>query len=463
MSKFKAWMAEKALMDNAIPVILTDEEQGWLGTKEFEKLDDIALKMKWSSNVPGSGAPERVIIGAVQAMENMGYNVEEAEALIVEGLEAYKQNDLVALNRITTRIWHVLNHAQKIESHPYWQFKQYNTFDEYLADVDFGDKIPYDKSSDAFAQANYAGWLAQIVGGAVGTAVEGYTPEAILKAFGHIRTYVRKPNTYNDDITYEIAFLKALERKGKALTSADIGEEWTGLIPFGWSAEEWALKNLKLGIYPPLSGYLHNPYREWIGAQMRGAICGMIAPGDYRLAAHYAFMDGVVSHHNNGVLGEVFNAMLVAGAYVEKDNKKLLQTVIKLIPKQSEYYSVIRFALDSCLNSQTWQEAWDLCRAKYDHYNWIHAYPNAAAEIISLWFGNNDFTETMSICCHCGFDVDCNAAQIATALGIQLGLEGIEKHWIDPIGDTLITYVRAHEKISIKELAELTTELAREI
>ena len=76
------------------------------------------------------------------------------------------------------------------------------------------------------------------------------------------------------------------------------------MIPYGWSAEEWALKNIKMGIYPPESGFLHNPYREWIGAQMRGAVCGMVAPNNPLKAAELAFMDGVVSHYNNGVIGE---------------------------------------------------------------------------------------------------------------------------------------------------------------
>lgn len=461
--KNKAWFKEKELMEKAKIVILSDEEQGWLVSKEFEKIDDVSLKLKWNSNVPGSGAPERVIFGAVQAMDNMGYDVSEAEALLESGAAAFNRNDLVELNRITTRIWHLLNNAKKIETHRYWSYKQYHTFEDYLADVELPPGAKYDKESSVFLEANYAGWLAQIIGGAVGTAVEGYIPETILATFGEIRNYVRKPNTYNDDITYEIAFLKALERKGKSLTASDIGEEWTALIPFGWSAEEWALKNLKLGIYPPESGYLHNPYREWIGAQMRGAVCGMIAPGDFKKAAYYAFMDGSVSHHNNGILGELFNAMLTAGAYIEKDNKKLIEQVISYIPNQSEYYEVLMFALNACKTSTGWLAAWNKCRKRFETYNWIHAYPNAAAEIVSLWYGNNNFTDTMSICCHCGYDVDCSAAQIATVLGIQLGVEGLEKHWIEPIGDTLITYVRAHEKMSIRGLAEYTTKLARKI
>lgn len=52
----------------------------------------------------------------------------------------------------------------------------------------------------------YAGWLAQIIGAGVGTAIEGYTTANIRAAFGEINDYVRKPSTYNDDITYEVAF-----------------------------------------------------------------------------------------------------------------------------------------------------------------------------------------------------------------------------------------------------------------
>lgn len=460
---FKAWKAEWDLLQQSVPVILEEEEQGWLFSNHIEEMEDIMLQMKWQSNVPGSGAPERVIYGAVQAMENLGYDVREAEALLPLGTAAFERKDMVELTRLTTRIWHLLNHAPKDPHHPAWQYGRYESFADVEQEVSFPAPTAYDRHAPQYLEATYYGWLAQICAGAVGTAVEGYTPEAIQKAFGTIKDYVRKPNTYNDDITYEIAFLKALERKGLDLSSADIAEEWAGLVTFGWSAEEWALKNIKLGIYPPESGKLHNPYREWIGAQMRGAICGMIVPGDYRRAAQYAFMDGVVSHHNNGVLGELFNAMLVAGAYVESDVRVLLRTVIDLLPKRSEYYAVVKFALEQCETQVAWQDAWEPCRKKFDHYNWIHSYPNAAAEVIALWFGKGDFTETISISCHQGYDVDCNAAQIGTVLGIQKGAKALAPHWTKPIGDRLDTYLRRYKVMSIRELARDTVRAAKQI
>ncbi len=460
---FKAWLSEKRLMEAAKPVVLSDEEQGWNFAQHIEDMDDVFLKMKWQSNVPGSGAPERVIFGAVQDMENMGYDVSKAERLLPEGIELLEKGDMIGLNRITWRIWNALNNAPKLLSHPYWTYRQYETFEQYLDDVEFPKATSYDINDPSYLEATHAGWIAQIIGGAVGTAVEGYTPEAIKKSFGTIRDYVRKPNTYNDDITYEIAFLQALQRKEDKLCSADIAEEWAALVPFGWSAEEWALKNIKMGIYPPDSGKLHNPYREWIGAQMRGVVCGMIVPGNYQEAARYAFMDGVVSHYNNGVLGEVFNALLAAGAYVVSDIRKLLRDVIDLIPRHSEYRSVIEYAYDSCLKNERWEDAWDSCRTRFERYNWIHAYPNAAAEVVSLWYGQGSFTDTISICCHLGYDVDCNAAQIGTVLGIQNGLASIEKHWKEPLGDRLDTYIRGHKQMSILEVAELTVSLARKL
>jgi hypothetical protein len=44
---------------------------------------------------------------------------------------------------------------------------------------------------------------------------KGYTAEQLAKKFGPIRDYPRKPNTFNDDITYELCFLEAYAEKGR--------------------------------------------------------------------------------------------------------------------------------------------------------------------------------------------------------------------------------------------------------
>ncbi len=450
----KAWELEYEVFSNAKPVILSEEEQTWNAIAQFENLSDVTYRMKWFSRVPGSGAPERVIVGAVQSMENMGYDVSYAEELLRQGIDKYEKDDITSLIKITNALWHEFGEMKKVEDHPYHQFKAYKSFEDYAKDVQFPNKKIVNTHDDLFYKKTYYAWLSQFVGGAFGTAMEGYTTANLHKAFGDIYDYIRKPNTYNDDVTYEIAFLEAFSHKGYDVTSKDIALEWVALVPFGWSAEEIALKNIEAGIMPPQSGYFNNPYREWIGAQMRGAICGMVAPGDPKLAAKLAFEDGVVSHYNNGVLGEVFNAVMVSMAYVESDVHQILKDAIQLIPKQSEYYQIIKKAYDVSIKHTDWKKAWEELTPDFMKYNWVHAYPNAAAEVMALYFGKGDFNQTLHIVGMMGYDVDCNAAQIMTLIGIIE--QGVPKKWTEPIGEIINTYCRKYKVTSFKELTDWT-------
>jgi ADP-ribosylglycohydrolase len=457
----KAWELEYETMKLSMPVVLDEEEQGWSFAQQVEALENEYTRMKWHSAVPGSGATEHVIVAAMQDMENMGYDVTAAEALIDEGMEYLEKNDMAALAGHTARVFHVINNSPKLPTHPYWSYTCYESFEQYRSAVRF-PVFSYDRGGDDFEKRTYYGWQAQICAGAIGTAMEGYLTENIRKVFGEVYSYVRKPNTFNDDITYELALMEAVEKMGAAISSADIAEQWVALIPMGWSAEDVAIKNLKLGIFPPESGRLNNPYREWIGAQMRGAVCGMLYPGDVENAARLAFMDGQVSHHNNGVLGEVFNAVMASLAYVEADVRAIVKQAIELIPSDSEYYSVVRFALDRCLTCNDWESAWKQCESKYVRYNWIHAYPNAAAEVIALWFGNGSFDETMHISAMQGYDVDCNAAQIGTVVAIANN-HAIDEKWTKPIGDVLNTYMRDCKTLSIRALAKRTVAISKRL
>jgi ADP-ribosylglycohydrolase len=450
----KAWEIEYDLLHSSKPVVLSEEEQTWKGVAAFETMSDLTYRMKWSSNVPGSGAPESVIVGAVQSMENMGYDVSEAEKWLAEGLTAHSENDMRRLIPITCRLWNLFGKLPSIPFHPFHDYPIYDSFDLIQKNATYPPLVSVDLSSPDFFSRTYHGWQAQIIGGAFGTALEGYVTANLRQAFGEIRDYVRTPNTYNDDITYELAFLESFKKKGVRITSEDVAMEWVAMVPFGWSAEEIALKNIAAGILPPKSGWFNNPYREWIGAQMRGAICGMVAPGNAQEASRLAFIDAVVSHHNNGVLGEIFNAVLVSLAFVSTDVRCLLEKAIQAIPSHSEYHSVVAEAYGACYSGSDWESAWKTLEPRFQRYNWIHSYPNAAAEVVALWFGNGDFDETMHIIGMIGYDVDCNAAQIMTALGIIN--DTVPAHWAQPLGEEIFTYCRGLKRMTVRELAEET-------
>ena len=456
----KAWEMARELFLGANPIIRSAEEQTWEDNLDVSAFYDQILALDWGSNVPGSGAPEQIMVAAVQALENRGYRVSErGYQFLSDGLKAFEQKDYALLHQYSALLRRELAKAEKDPGSDYWNYRYYRTFAEYQGAVSFPQRVPVCPDTAEFRDQIRAGWLGQLIGGAMGTMVEGYSSRSIFRTFGEVRDYLREPNTYNDDITYELAFLDAFSRKGYAVTSEDIALSWVGMIPCGWSAEEIAIRNLKNGIFPPESGQYLNPFNEWIGAQMRAGICGMAAPGDPKTAAELAWKDGCISHANNGILGEVFNAVMTSLCFVEKDVRTLLKTAVSLIPGDSMYRSVLDFTWDACEKHDDWRRALTECEERYRKYNWIHAFPNACCEVIALYYGNGDFSETLHIITMCGLDADCNAGMIMPIIAIRNGYGSIPEKYLHPAFDKLTTYMRGGmREITMDALEEKTVK-----
>lgn len=452
----RAWQEELEIRRSAIPLDRRIHPSSW-NEHVGQRLDqDDVMLMLWKSAVPGSGAPECCYLEAAQSMENQGFDESEAALLIPEGLRLVHSGDIPALRVLTARFLDKLFSAPRDPRDPYLAFQRPATWADILPLLS-PPELRQERPGNV-EEKTMAGWMGQLSGGAFGTAIEGYTGQRISEVYGRVRSYITTPETMNDDAAYELAFLDAFEAHGRALTSRDIADEWLLQIPFGWSAEWVAIQNLRAGLIPPASGSYRNPYSDWIGVQMRGMVCGMLSPGFPLEAARLAHLDGIVSHSAGGVYGGMYAAALTALAYVRDDPREAVIEAADYVPHGSEYACVLRECLELVAREQGVSTALAWAEHRFERYNWIHAYPNVAADVLSLWYGGGDMTESFSLLARFGLDVDCNAGLVGTVLGI---MGGVPHAWSDPIGDTLETYVAGKERLSIVALAGRTARLAR--
>lgn len=455
--KKEAWQMEREFRDALVPIDRRVSSSNWEVAEEFPHGDEL-LRWYWNVVVPGSLAPDCFYRGMVQDWANQGYDVSEAEVLLPEGVALEAAGRIEELRVLSARLWKALREAPRIEGHPYHAYAHPATWEEiYRAMPAAAGSAPNPAWHDTFAERIYQGWLGQLAGGSFGTALEGYTGAQITRVYGDVRSYITAPETMNDDVVYELLLLDVYDRMGKSITSAALADEWVKKLPYGVSAEGIALRNLNMGIYPPESGTFLNPYCDWIGAQMRGMVCGMLAPGDPMEAARLAHTDGVISHARNGVYGEIYAAVLTSLAFVLEDPRAVIREGMHYIPASSEYAAKLAFCLEVLENTGDPVSAWRHLDKHFERYNWIHAYPNLAADLLALWYGGGDFTESMSLLAKAGYDVDCNGGLVGNVLGV---LHPVPQEWALPLGDLLETYIKGKERLSIKELAAHNAKLA---
>ncbi len=70
----------------------------------------------------------------------------------------------------------------------------------------------------------------------------------------------------NDDLDLQLVWLNAVEKYGKFINSSILGEYWHSYVIPNWGEYGARKNNMRMGIVPPLSGYVNNIFRDSCGA-----------------------------------------------------------------------------------------------------------------------------------------------------------------------------------------------------
>lgn len=271
----------------------------------------------------------------------------------------------------------------------------------------------------------------------------------------------------DDDTNYTILALSILERYGLDFTSNDVAHTWISSLPIAYTctAERVAYQNIVNLIDVPQSAYFRNPYREWIGAQIRADFYGYIAPGYPELAAEMAWRDARISHTKNGIYGAMWVAAMLSGATVTDDMEEIIDIGLSEIPQNSRLSEKIKEVLSWIDEGIGWEEAVDRVHSQYDEtigHHWCHTITNAMIVTLSLLYGGGDLEKSIGIATLAAFDTDCNAATVGSIVGMLMGAENLPKKWIEPLNDSIVSGVQGFHKVAISELAKRTVPFAKQ-
>lgn len=285
----------------------------------------------------------------------------------------------------------------------------------------------------------------------------------------------------DDDIRYTVLGQIVMRKKGRDFTSRDVAEAWLEFLPFKFvcTAETQAYRNLVVRHEFHLAreddasfdwGWVatnENPYREWIGAQIRADSWGYAAPGNPELAAEFAWRDARISHVRSGIYGEMLCAAMIAAAFVSDDPRAIVHAGLAQIPSKSRLFAEMQQVLAICdkhdCDASRFEQVLDDIYALLGHYHAVHTDNNAALVIAALLLGKHDFHEAITIAVMGGWDSDCNGATVGSIVGAMIGASKLPEHWTARLNDTLYSAVVDYHPIAISECARRSVEIARAV
>lgn len=268
----------------------------------------------------------------------------------------------------------------------------------------------------------------------------------------------------DDDLNYPLLNLALLEAHGAGLDTEQVAQSWLSDLPAGrvFTAERAAYRNLLQAVDLSEVARVRNPFREWIGALIRGDVFGWVLPGAPYAAARLAWRDARLSHTRNGVYGEMWAAALASASLVAADMDELLASALRVVPSGSELAQAIIFGTELGSRDASLEDRLDALHASYGHLHWVHTLNNAATIACALASSRGDFGAGISFAVMAGWDTDSVGATVGSVLGGLNGRAALPSEWVDRLDNRIDTSLPGGP-VRIDDVADRTQRVAADL
>lgn len=364
-----------------------------------------------------------------------GHDVARVEGEVERALENGSGSALLRA------LWSV----EQTQRRPDWPYREPSGWNEIRGQLPPAPDLPSLRLDQwGLLERLQAAWQGRAAGWHLGTPAKGWSHRQI-------------------PLDYTLLGLRVLEAYGLEPGTEQVAEQWLEHLPIlqVHTAERAAYRNLVLGLEPPATAAWRNPYREWIGAQIRADAWGYASPGDPAAAAALAFRDARLSHTANGIYGSLWTAALLAASFVTVDLRSVVQAGLGQIPTRSRLAEGLREVLALHAEGADWPVALGRVRGRCSGYHWMHAVCNAAVVAAALLWGGGSFERTVDLAVQGGWDTDCNGATVGSVIGAMHGLGGLPARLVDRLGDRIRGAVLDTGGVPAADLAERTYAVTR--
>ena len=279
--------------------------------------------------------------------------------------------------------------------------------------------------------------------------------------------FAKKDSIWGSDDDTDIEYMYQellLENNTLLLSETQIRDGWLKHIKkeeenYLWVSNQKAYDLMNSGILPPETSSPNlNPHYEMIDAQLTTEIFGLYSPLNPEYALLMSSLPIRTVARENAEWISQFYIIMHSISYFDKDKIEIKDKIFsmanearKILPDASYSAKMYDFVKEKYQSGVPWEAARDSLHKRYqisqqDNYFWstkdescngcFAAGINFGASLISLFYGEGDFKETIKIASLCGWDSDNPASTWGGLLGFIYGKEEIKKLFNEQMSDT---------------------------